>query len=395
MISLASKELCTACGACASVCRKKSISMAEDDIGQWYPVLDSTKCVECHACEEICPIINEPNSEIPREAYAAWSLDEEQRKSSASGGIAYELYKYALNHGYSCVGASFNDDHSVSLKITDEESELTQFKNSKYVFSNALDVYPQIKTRLHNGDKIIMMGLPCQIAAAKKLFHAHENLILIEILCHGITPQSYFTQHIESLQKKNNKEVAKIYFRDPGFGTESYTFTLYDKEGKCFYAQKISDGDSYQIGYHRGISYRESCYHCAFAKRKRVGDLILCDYYGLGKEIPCTYSPKKVSCVLVITQKGEHFFNLINDAKIIFTEKRHIEEAVNGNPRLRMTNIKNKERLAFETNIRKCIGNYEEAIAPIVKRIMKRENEPLFCRRCRALISRIKNRWKR
>lgn len=78
--------------------------------------------------------------------------------------------------------------------------ELPPLKNSKYVFSDAYVAFRQIKSLLKEGQKIVFIGLPCQVVALRKLFHDDENLLLIEVVCHGTTPLSYLRQHIHYLE---------------------------------------------------------------------------------------------------------------------------------------------------------------------------------------------------
>ena len=56
-IHLANIDLCSGCSACASVCPTKSITMREDKEGFLQPYIDSKSCIECHKCENTCPII--------------------------------------------------------------------------------------------------------------------------------------------------------------------------------------------------------------------------------------------------------------------------------------------------------------------------------------------------
>lgn len=58
------KELCCGCSACANACPKKCIEMQFDDEGFLYPVVDSTRCIECGLCTRVCPIQNRPNLAI-------------------------------------------------------------------------------------------------------------------------------------------------------------------------------------------------------------------------------------------------------------------------------------------------------------------------------------------
>ena len=167
-------------------------------------------------------------------------------------------------------------------------------------------------------------------------------------------------------------------------------FTLYDKDGKCFYAQRTKDGDSYQYGYHRGVSYRENCYHCHFAKGQRMGDIVLCDFYGLGKTIPCSYNHEKVSCVLICTEVGKEFFRDVVKERNLFVEERPVKEAQEGNPRLTTPTPKTEMRLKFEQNIQRSNGDFEMAIKPLVEQYIKLGNTSKIRLYCNVLMNKLK-----
>lgn len=336
--------------------------MKEDTIGQIYPVIDSIHCIECHSCEKTCPILNEPTPCKPRKAYAAWSNDEEERRTSASGGIAIEMYKYAVGNDHAAIGASQNADFTVTHKLVSTVEEVSQFKNSKYVFSDAYDVFPEIKRTLKANQKAIFIGLPCQVAAIRKLFKDNENLLLVEVVCHGTTPYSYLKQHIDMLCKRFGKQAASISFRDPYTYTYTFTFTLYDKEGTRFYAKRTKDGDTYQFGYHRAVSYRENCYHCRFARPERNADITIADYHGLGRCAPCSFSDRNVSLILENTDKGKVFICELISSNRIHVEQRPLEEPFKGEAQLRHPSTKNRYRKIFENEICDSNGDFESAI---------------------------------
>lgn len=375
MIHLSPKEYCSACGACISICKNLSISLEKDIIGQSFPVINTNKCIQCHACEKVCPVLYMPAVHKPQKAYAAWSLNEEQRHTSASGGVAYELYRYALSCGYKVVGALQNKDFSVTLNLASSLEEITPFKNSKYVFSECYKLYPQLREALICGEKILIVGVSCQIAAMRNLYEKYtDQIVFVEILCHGMVPYSYLQQHVKSIEQRLQKKAFSMNFRAPEAHTYTYTFSLYDKDGKSFYAAKKTDGDTYQIGFSTAVNYLESCYHCHFAKRERVGDIILCDFYGLGKKVPFQHNLHEVSCIITVTDKGQEFVNKVFETNVLFVEERPLSEAIAGNPRLKISNPKTKKRLEFEKNIVNCNGDYESAIAPIAADYMKMQN---------------------
>lgn len=373
MIKLADKKICTACGACAAQCPRSSITMTEEDDGIVLPQIDTKTCIECHSCEKVCPVLNPPKRHEPQQAYAAWSNDAEERRTSASGGVAIEIYKYAISNGWKVVGASQNEDFSVTHKVVSTIEELVPLKNSKYVFSDAYSAFDKIKSLLKTGERIVFIGLPCQVAALRNLFHDDEKLLLIEVVCHGTTPLKYLRQHIHYLESLEGHVAKRMSFRDPDTFTYTFTFTLYDAKGQRFYAQRTKDGDTYQYGYHRSISYRENCYHCQFAKRQRVSDITLSDYNGLGKMAPCDYTQQKVSCVLCNSPKGMDFFNeFLRDGKL-HADLRPTEEPIAGDPRLREPNKKSKARNDFETISLKWGGDFEKTMQHVIRKDKKRK----------------------
>ena len=373
MIELAEKNLCTGCGACAFVCPQEAIGMRENEIGIVYPVINEEKCISCKKCQKVCPILNPISYHTPKKAYAAWSADEQERRTSASGGIAIEVYKKALEDGCYVAGAKQNEDFSVTFELTNDRTRLSGFKNSKYVFSSAYSLFPEIKKKLADNEKIVVIGLPCQIAAIRKIFKDNSNLLLMDVVCHGITPSDYLNQHICKLSTEASKVAVRMSFRDPVRYTYTYTFTLYDADGECFYAKRTKDGDTYQYGYHRSISYRENCYHCAFARTERASDVTLSDYNGLGKLAPCSFSARKVSSVLIHTEKGNRFINELIKERRIVAEERPLQEPILGDERLRHPSKKTQARKDFERLILLYNGDFEKTMNVLIPVAIRRE----------------------
>lgn len=372
-MTICEKDKCTGCGACAYACPKDCIKMSENNIGITYPEIDDSKCVNCGKCKQVCPGNNTPKLNKPIKAYAAWSIDNEERRTSASGGIAAEFYKEACRQNFSVVGAAFDDDLSVTLQMTENQEDCLKFKNSKYVFCDAKGVYPQIKKALNENKKIMVIGLPCQIAAVKKLFPDNDNILTVDLVCHGVTPDKYLKQHISKIQNETKSEISQISFRDPLLGTEFFYFSAYDKSGKRAYAKQSFNGDTYNYGYHRTISYRENCYHCSYARGERVSEITLSDYHGLGKLAPCSFSEHKVSCILVHTEKGEEFVRALTVQEKIHAEERPIQEPINGDLQLQRPSAKSRGRMIFEKKIEQFNGDFERAIAVVMKKDSRKE----------------------
>lgn len=377
MIKLADKESCTACGACAFVCAKNSITMIEDEHGSVYPSLDSTNCVECGRCQKTCPILSPLDVNTPQIAYSAWSSDEKERETSASGGIAAEIYKKAVSEGCDIAGAVQQDDFRVVMQLSSDEKAIMKFKNSKYVFSEAWHVYQEIKQSLKADKNVVFIGLPCQVAALRKIFRENEKILFVEVVCHGTAPFSYLKQHIEHIEHTKNEKAIRMSFRDPDTYTYTFTFTLYNKDGKRFYAEVPRKTDSYQYAYHSTISYRENCYHCHFAREQRIADITLSDYKGLGRMAPCSYGETNVSCILVNTEKGKKFIKEMIQEKRIYADERPVREPIEGDPQLRQPSLKGAARMDFERLIK--VNDFETTMQIVMKRDKRRKKIHKIC----------------
>lgn len=377
MIKLADKESCTACGACAFVCAKNCITMIEDEHGSVYPSLDSTNCVECGRCQKTCPILSPLDVNTPQIAYSAWSSDEKERETSASGGIAAEIYKKAVSEGCDIAGAVQQDDFSVVMQLSSDEKAILKFKNSKYVFSEAWHVYQEIKQSLKADKNVVFIGLPCQVAALRKIFRENEKILFVEVVCHGTAPFSYLKQHIEHIEHTKNEKAIRMSFRDPDTYTFTFTFTLYNKDGKRFYAEVPRKTDTYQYAYHSTISYRENCYHCHFAREQRIADITLSDYKGLGRMAPCSYGETNVSCILVNTEKGKKFIKEMIQEKRIYADERPVREPIEGDPQLRQPSLKGAARMDFERLIK--VNDFETTMQIVMKRDKRRKKIHKIC----------------
>lgn len=390
MIKLASQEMCTGCSACAFVCAKNAITMTPNSVGVILPSIDNSKCVNCGRCQSVCPALNPIKKNSPIKAYAAWHNDTNERIRSASGAIAAAAYRYALEEGMNIAGTIQEEDFSVHLILSDNAKDIEQFRNSKYVYSSIESLLPELKKSIREGRRSLVIALPCQIAAIRKCFPKQDLLLYADIVCHGTTPTSYLQQHIRSIESKCGKKAVKMYFRDPSLSTHTFHFSLYDNGNERFYAQRTINGDTYQVGYHRVVSYRSNCYNCQYAQAQRVGDFTLCDYSGLGTVTPFDYNNINVSCILVNTPKGEAFLRPLIESNILTAIERPLEEPISGNRQLQRPCDKNAMRKDFEKQIVKCNGDFERAMSTVIAHSKQREKYKVLLSFPIRVASRIK-----
>lgn len=373
MPRLASWEKCTGCGACFSKCPKKCIIFKEDKLGNIYPFIDETICVNCRQCEKVCPqITTEIHLQTPEKAFAAWNNDDMIRKESASGGIASALYKYALEKGISCYGVAFDSEWNLNyIKIQNDE-DLGKVRNSKYAFSNTQNIFCEIKKELNDGKRVLWIGLPCQTAGLKKyLGNEPSELVMVDLICHGVCSIEYLKQYISSIEKERQHHYDQCFFRDASFDTSNYAYTLYTHNSvEPDYIEYVKNG-LYSMGYHKGITYRENCYHCKYASVKRTGDLTLGDYWLIGKKLPFPYEKNNVSLVYVNSVRGEEYLRNVIEEDFIMAVERPISEAVEVQGLLKRPTPKTFEQKMF--------SSYYHASGDFVSAISKATGFRRFC----------------
>lgn len=351
MNKICREDKCTGCRACLNVCGHSAIQMVNDNLNAEIAVIDKNKCVDCGLCKLLCPQNNvDEILNLPQKCYASWSLNKETRRKSASGGVASELYRWAIENDIWIAGVSFTEEKEVAFSLTKDLTKIESFQNSKYVYSNMKFVYKDIADKLKKGEGVLFVGLPCQLDGLKNYLKLKkvslERLILIDLVCHGTAPNCYLSQHIRRIESKKKMNADVIFFRDPY--TYTYTFTLTLKQqGKPFYSKKVESDDTYQVGYHKGIIYRENCYQCKYARMERVGDITLADFSYVGTKAECAYDNKNVSCVLANSPKGIDVIQKLEKNEMIFCEERPVEEETDYEQMLHRPTPKPQERKKF------------------------------------------------
>ena len=386
METICDKKICCACKSCINICPRQCISMIADSLDTSYPVIDKESCINCGLCRKACPNNNNLIFHEARKVMAAWSIDVETRKKSASGGVAAELYRYAIENGWYSCGVTINRHKAKFIEIETFE-DIEKVRNSKYVYSDTIDIYQRIQETLKTGKDALFIGLPCQVAGLYCfLGKTYPHLLTVDIVCHGVVPDTYLRQHIDLIENETIK-TSHIYFRNPEFETYTYNFTLGDHEG-LFYKKEVFEDDVYQLGYHKALIYRENCYHCQYAQQKRIGDLTICDFSSIGQLIPVKYDRMNVSCVLVNTDRGEKMLSQLGDR--LFLEQRPRREAFDYEPQLNHPYEKHPGRNIFVTEYIRN-HSFDNAASKALKKELKDSNPSVFRKTAKKTKLRIVN----
>ena len=198
MSKICEKNECTGCMACYNICPKKCIDMVYDEHGELQPKIDKEKCINCGLCRKVCPNNNNIEYEQIKKTYAAWSINEQDRRTSTSGGIASIFYQNAIENNYVTFGMAFNEKLELNCIEEKEYSGINKFKGSKYCQAYIGDNFRIIKNLLNKEKKVIFIGTPCQVSGLNKYLKIcnidKENLITVDLICHRSTFSAIFNR---------------------------------------------------------------------------------------------------------------------------------------------------------------------------------------------------------
>ncbi len=334
MITVCKKDNCAGCKLCSDICPVGAITI-EDSIKAYNAVIDEAKCINCNLCHKLCPQNNPPKLIEPVEWYQGWSLNSEIRANSSSGGLAAEISKSFIEHGGEVLTCRFKDGY-FGFEFFDGVKMLTSAAGSKYVKSDPEGVYKPLLDKLKAGKKVLMIALPCQVAAAKEYTKNHGNLYTVDLICHG-TPSPKVLQYYLKGRELDIGKIADIRFR------KKANFGLNDG-----YEQISKIGmDAYTYAFLKSMIYTENCYNCKYARLERVTDMTLGDSWG--SELSQEEQKKGISLILCQTEKGRELLKM-SDVEL---KQVDLSKAVAANGQLNNPSKKHKKREYLLDNIEK------------------------------------------
>lgn len=341
-------EYCTGCFACVNVCAIGCITMTEDAFGEWHPHIDTTRCVECGLCQKVCPNNRTLTFAYPIKCLAAWNKNHTDRAKSASGGIGKKVADFTINIREGVfVSIEYDSDFTPIQTFATKGKDTSVYQGSKYIHSKVGDnTFRQVKHLLNEGKLVVYLSTPCQVAGlATYLGKDYPNLLTIDLMCHGVSPVRYFQEELHRIKTTHHlQSITDVRFRD----NEGHNFRTTLWNGKQLLLNLSGRRDYYFAGFLFGVSLRENCYDCRYARPERIADITLGDFIGLGTEKPFDYSTDNVSAVLINTQKGERFFAQLQQAyPTIQVEERNYSERLAIHNSLRKSTPRPKCRNLF------------------------------------------------
>lgn len=300
-------ENCTGCALCDNVCSQNAIRMVWSKEGFLVPEVNIESCINCGLCVKQCIALEDKTvytddlSSVV--AYGGWNKDSNIHLTSSSGGIFTAIAEHVIGQGGVVFGVVWLDKLTAVFSKTETVEGLAHMRGSKYTPAVPGKIYLEVRNELKTGRKVLFCGTPCQVHALKKyLRKSYENLLSIDIVCHGAPSHLILEKYIAEDEARTGKTIDHVSFRDKPAGWLGFHVTRYYTDGSKDSVRFSKD--AYMKLFLCDKLLNAVCYNCPYAHIPRQGDISLGDYWTVQKHHKDWPIDKGVSAILQNTDKG-------------------------------------------------------------------------------------------
>lgn len=279
--------------------------------------------------------------------YACYLNDDNVRLISSSGAVFSVLASYVFSLGGVVYGVTMAEDcYSAEFVAITCEDDINKLRGSKYLQAKIGNTYKNVKKDLLQGKTVMFTGTSCQVNGLKKFLEKdYENLICIDIICHGAPSPALWKKYAQYQEVKNGGKLVYVNFRcKDEKKTTLVAINKVDQKDKIKIKYISKNIDSYMQMFLKDYCLRPSCYECV-AKNNKMSDITIADFWGIDAVVPGMNDGKGISLVLVRSELGQSLFNIL--AKKMELKEVAYESGVKRNLAEYMSCIRPPQRDAF------------------------------------------------
>jgi coenzyme F420-reducing hydrogenase beta subunit len=302
------------------------------------------------------------NMKTTHKCFYGYINDETLLRKSSSGGVASSLAKYIISQKGVVYGVRYAPDYHSALYIRIEnEAELGLIAGSKYIttkkkLADGRQVFASVLEDLKYGNKVLFFGLPCDVAGLKnyltKLGECCENLLTVDLICHGPLDSKIHSDYISYLERVNKSKILdfSVRYKKP-FWTPVYLMAKFENGTAVVKPLYATD-----LGIAFAILGKESCYKCQFKGDRHQSDITIGDFWGASKDYQ-NYNKYGTSVVASHSPMGTEIIMQLKD--FVCSE---IDEdcALKGNPMYYVPRKKDSRYSRFNDEL-KSVGLHKAA----------------------------------
>lgn len=322
---------CTGCGACIEACPQFAVTKIRDKYKFIYPSVQEDLCKCCGKCLEVCPkdkpIDRMRQTEFEQQYYIAKAMDKKTLLNSHSGGIFTLLARKILSGGGVVYGCIFDENRHPRHVRADNVEALQMMSGFKPVQSDTDGIYSSVKSDIDKGLRVLFSGTPCQCdGLLGYLGRDYANLILVDMMCSGVTSEGVFNRYYYWLECKLGGKIMDMRFENKqAFGRQRGIRVLYRRKKQRFLLSFPLELDMLNAMSLGGAINRRVCGECKYASKQRVGDISLGRFVNIRRSHPDFPYDNGASLLVISTSRGKELFEQIKSE--IYVETSDFERA--------------------------------------------------------------------
>lgn len=257
----------------------------------------------------------------PPITYAVKHKDEIIREKSRSGGAFSAISDVVLNNNGVVYGCIMTDKYTASHVRAETFEQRDFMRGSKYIESKLGDTFALVKSDILKGRSVLFSGTPCQVDGLKCFLGAlADNVITIDIVCHGVPSPTVWKKYIEWREEKYGSCTYADFRNKVDFGWASHVESLImENNGKV----KKVDSRVFTNIFYSHLALRPSCYKCAYKRVEHPGDITIADYWAIDNALPGFNDNKGVSLVMINSSKGKMVFEKAKEMLVFHDTDYH------------------------------------------------------------------------
>lgn len=182
-------------------------------------------------------------------AYATYFDDAASLDSSSGGVLSLIASQFDVEYGVAMTKECY------SAEFIRANEDISSLRGSKYIQADMGDTFNRVKKDLTQGKKVLFSGTGCQVNGLFGFLEKdYLNLILLEVVCHGVPSKKLWKKHIEYHETEKGK-LASVNFRFKASEINNLKF----KDNQLYIPKK----ENLFMGMFLNNScLRPSCYEC-------------------------------------------------------------------------------------------------------------------------------------
>lgn len=314
---------CTGCFACASKCALNLIKMEKNEYGFYHAIItESSRCVDCGRCLQVCPIKQHPKESVPIAAFYGSSHDRDILQYSSSGGLFPSIAQNIISKNGIVYGAVMDYKKKSVMHLSSPNATLQEMSGSKYIQSYICNSFQNARRDLEQGKTVLFSGAKCQIYGLKQSIpdSLQENLYTMDFVCHGVASPLLFDKYIKFFERIHHTKITNYNWRSKKRGWNRATTLVSCENGKKYY---IAGGFSFMYSlFSDNVSVSPACIKCPFSSCS-FSDITIADYWDYkGRVEDADLILQGISLGMINSEKGDRLcrntesFDLIGNLEV-------------------------------------------------------------------------------